>query len=69
MEQRVTLGIGLEGLELGERQLVERVVERLRAGGIEVRTLRARLYAALVEAAYLAGDLDEVRTLRAQEPR
>ena len=69
MERRVTLGIGLEGLELGERRLVERVVERLRAGGIEVRALRARLHAAVLEAAYLAGDQDEVRQLCAQEPR
>ncbi len=47
-------------------QLATRVQERLYANGLEANRLRALLLIALVDAAQLAGDRDEVDALNAQ---
>lgn len=53
-------------LSESDGRLVTRLIQRLMAGGDEVRRLRALLLTALIDAAHLAGDKDEAAELNLQ---
>lgn len=59
------LQAAVDGLTRQEQLLVLLLVDRLRNGGDESHRLRAKILAALVDAAELAGDADEVAALAA----